>query len=82
MNFRDDMEHIVIANAFMLFFFGFDVQSLAICLILHYMVRNEDIQNRLIDEIDEALEKTGGQITYDLIEQLKYMDMVYKESFR
>ena len=76
------METILLANVFMLFFFGFDVQSLSIALILHYMVRNEDVQERLIDEVDEALEATGGQITYDLIESLKYMDMVFKESFR
>ena len=76
------METILLANVFMLFFFGFDVQSLSIALILHYMVRNEDVQDRLIDEVDEALEATGGQITYDLIESLKYMDMVFKESFR
>ena len=76
------METILLANVFMLFFFGFDVQSLSIALILHYMVRNEDVQERLMDEVDEALEATGGQITYDLIESLKYMDMVFKESFR
>ena len=76
------MEFILIANAFMLFFFGFDVQSLSIALMLHFMVRNEDVQNRLIDEVDDALEASGGHITYDLIEGLKYMDMVFKESFR
>ena len=71
-----------IANALMLFFAGFDTQAIAISLVLHYMVINEDVQNRLIDEVDDALEASGGHITYDLIEGLKYMDMVFKESFR
>ena len=66
----------------MLFFFGFDTQSVTIALMLHYMVKNEDVQNRLIDEVDDALEANGGKITYDLIESLKYMDMVFKESIR
>ena len=81
-NFRDDIEPILIANALMLFFAGFDTQAIAISLMLHYMVINEDVQNRLIDEVDEGLETSGGKITYDLIESLKYMDMVLKESFR
>jgi len=51
-------------------------------LMFHDMVHNEDVQNRLIEEVDEALEASGGKITYDLIESLKYMDMVFKESFR
>ena len=39
-------------------------------------------QDRLIEEVDEALEASEGKITYDLVENLKYMDMVLKEAFR
>merc|ERR1711936_504608 len=80
--FKDDMEPILIANALMLFFAGFDTQAIAIALMMHNMVRNEDIQDRLIEEVDEALEASEGKITYDLVENLKYMDMVLKEAFR
>jgi len=80
--FKDDMEPILIANALMLFFAGFDTQAITIALMMHNMVRNEDIQDRLIEEVDEALEASEGKITYDLVENLKYMDMVFKEAFR
>lgn len=80
--FKDDLEPILVANALMLFFVGFDTQAITISVIFHDMVHNEDVQNRLIEEVDEALEASGGKITYDLIESLKYMDMVFKESFR
>ena len=76
------MEPILIANSLMLFFAGFDTQAIAIAMILHDMVWHEDIQNKLIEEVDEALEASGGEITYDMIGSLKYMDMVFKESFR
>jgi len=80
--FKDDMEPILIANSLMLFFAGFDTQAITIAMILHDMVWHEDIQNKLIEEVDEALEASGGEITYDMIGSLKYMDMVFKESFR
>ena len=82
MYFRDDLEPILVANALMLFFVGFDTQAITISVIFHDMVHNEDVQNRLIEEVDEALEASGGKITYELIENMKYMDMVFKESFR
>ena len=82
MYFRDDLEPILVANALMLFFAGFDTQAITISMMFHDMVHNEDVQNRLIEEVDEALEASGGKITYDLLESLNYMDMVFKESFR
>ena len=82
MYFRDDMEPILIANALMLFFSGFDTQAITISMMFHNLVWNEDVQNKLINEVDDALEASGGKITYDLIASLKYTDMVFKEAFR
>ena len=52
---RDDMEPILIANALMLFFAGFDTQAIAIALMMHNMVRNEDIQVMLMIRIRISL---------------------------
>ena len=82
MHFRDDIEPILIANSLMLFFAGFDTQAITIAMIMHDMVWHGDVQDKLIEEVDEALEASGGVITYDMICSLKYMDMVFKETFR
>jgi cytochrome P450 family 6 len=43
---------------------------------------NQDIQDRLRDEINEVVEKHGGEVTYDAINEMKYLDMVFNESLR
>ena len=78
----DDKETILKANALMLFLAGFDNLGLGLSQILHNLVKHEDVQEKVIQEIDEALEKSDGEITYDLVDDLQYMDMVIRETFR
>ena len=80
--FSHDKEIIVKANALMLFLAGFDNLGLGLSQILHNLVKHEDVQNKVIEEIDEALDKSEGEITYDLVDGLQYMDMVIRETFR
>ena len=70
------------ANMVALFIAGFDTQAVTISQILHNLVKKPQYQDKLICELDEAYERTGGEMTYDMIEGLKYMDMVFKESMR
>ena len=78
----DDKETILKANALMLFLAGFDNLGLGLSQILHNLVKHKDVQDKVIQEIDEALEKSDGDITYDLVDGLQYMDMVIRETFR
>jgi cytochrome P450 family 6 len=43
---------------------------------------NQDIQDRLRDEINEVLERHNGEVTYDAIMDMKYLDMVFNETLR
>jgi cytochrome P450 family 6 len=43
---------------------------------------NQDIQERLRDEINEVLERHNGEVTYDAIMEMKYLDMVFNETMR
>ena len=43
---------------------------------------NQDIQDRLRTEIQEVLDKYNGEVTYDAIKEMKYLDMVFKETLR
>lgn len=49
---------------------------------LYELAMNQDIQERLRQENDEVLEKHEGEITYDGIMEMKYLDMVFNESMR
>ena len=80
--FSDNKEAFIVANALMLFVGGFDTQGFTLSQILHNLVKNSVIQDILIKHIDEALEETEGSITYDLVENIQYLDWVIKESMR
>jgi cytochrome P450 family 6 len=43
---------------------------------------NQDVQDKLRDEINDVLEKYDGEVTYDAIMEMKYLDMVFNESLR
>ena len=43
---------------------------------------HQDIQDRLRAEIEEVLEKHDGEVTYDAIMEMKYLDMVFNETAR
>jgi cytochrome P450 family 6 len=43
---------------------------------------NQDIQDRLRNEINEVLARHNGEVTYDAIMEMKYLDMVFNESLR
>lgn len=50
--------------------------------MVYELALNEDIQERLRDEINEVLERHNGEVTYDAIMDMKYLDMVFNETLR
>lgn len=72
----------MVAQAFIFFFGGFDSVSTAMCFTIHEIGINPEIQERLQQEIDGVLEETDGNPTYDVINNMKYLDAVINESLR
>lgn len=66
----------VAAQAFVFFFAGFETSALTIGFCIHELSLHPDIQTELQREIDDALNKSGGEITYDEVMEMKYLDMV------
>lgn len=74
----DDM----IAQAFIFFFGGFDTSSTAMSFAAHELAVNTDVQIKLQQEIDKVLEETNGEVTYETINRLEYLDLVINEVLR
>ncbi|XP_015177307.1 PREDICTED: cytochrome P450 9e2-like [Polistes dominula] len=72
----------IVAQAFIFFFGGFDSVSTAMCFTCHEIGVNPDIQKRLQKEIDEVIEKTNGNPTYESLNNMQYLDAVINESLR
>lgn len=61
---------------------GFETSSSTMSFTLYEVSVNMDIQKTLRKEILDALEETGGKITYDMVMTLPYLDMVVSETLR
>ncbi|RZB40990.1 p450 domain containing protein [Asbolus verrucosus] len=72
----------VAAQSFVFFLAGFETSSTLMTFTLYELARNEDIQDRLRDEIRTVLARHDGKITYDAIQEMKYMSQVIDESLR
>ena len=70
------------AQVFIFFFGGFDTTSTQMCLIAHELAINPKIQRKLQEEVDKVMEKSNGEPTYDVINEMPYSNAVFMESLR
>ncbi|KAI4456043.1 cytochrome p450 [Holotrichia oblita] len=72
----------VIAQAFIFFVAGFDTSATTLTFALFELAYNNDTQNKAREEVQKILMKYNGNLTYDGIGELKYMDRVIQETLR
>lgn len=73
----------IITSQVMIFFLaGLDTVSTMMSYTIYELALNPDIQDRLRAEIQDALSFSGGQLTYDNLMRMKYLDMIISESMR
>ncbi|KRT80272.1 cytochrome P450 [Oryctes borbonicus] len=70
------------AQAFVFFLAGFETSSTLMSFVLYELAIHEDHQNQLRKEVNEILRENNGEITYDSLLQMRFMDMVINEALR
>ncbi|XP_049283068.1 cytochrome P450 6d3-like [Anopheles funestus] len=70
------------ANVFLFYIAGSETSTAAISFTLHELSHNPDALAKLQQEIDEMMERHNGEITYENINELKYLDLCVKETLR
>nr|AVL92860.1 CYP450 [Locusta migratoria] len=70
------------AQCVVFFVAGFETSATTMGFALHELAWNPDIQGRLQQEVDRTLESSGGQLTYDGIMSMTYLDQVISETVR
>ncbi|KAG5672095.1 hypothetical protein PVAND_002250 [Polypedilum vanderplanki] len=70
------------AEAFLMFAAGYETSSTLMTFILYELALNPDIQQKLRDEIVTRIEENDGKLTYEMLNEFKYLDMVTNETLR
>ncbi|KAG5669754.1 hypothetical protein PVAND_000048 [Polypedilum vanderplanki] len=70
------------AEAFLVYTGGFETSSTLITFALYEFSLNQQIQERLRDEINSGIENNDGKLTYELLNSFKYLEMVINETLR
>ncbi|MDL1135838.1 cytochrome P450 [Yersinia pestis] len=71
----------LVAQSIIFIFAGYETTSSALSFILYELATNPDVQTKLQQEIDAAL-PNKAPVTYDILVQMEYLDMVVNESLR
>ena len=79
---KEDIEILLVAQAFILFFAGFDTMSFSLSQVIHNLLIYPNVQEKVLAEIDNVLEETGGDVTYEAIQNMSYLHRVIQESGR
>ncbi|XP_030082008.1 uncharacterized protein LOC111602573 [Drosophila hydei] len=72
----------VTAQAFVFFAAGFETSSTTMGFALYELAQNVDIQNRLREECKEVLAQHNGELTYECIRDMQYLNQVISETLR
>ncbi|KAK9695728.1 Cytochrome P450 [Popillia japonica] len=72
----------IAAQAYIFFIGGFETAAITMTFLLHELAYNEQIQEKLRNEIRDTLRSCSGSLTYDGMTNMKYMNQVVNETLR
>lgn len=64
----------IAAQTFLFFAAGFETSSTTLAFCMYELAKNQEIQGRVHDEIDRVLSKHNGEISYESILDMKYLE--------
>ncbi|XP_011878211.1 PREDICTED: cytochrome P450 6a2-like [Vollenhovia emeryi] len=75
-------DEFIAAQAFVFFAAGFETSSSTMSFALYELAQNQSIQDKVRNEIKEVLDSTGGEILYESIKMMTYLNMIFRETLR
>lgn len=71
-------EQEIISESFLFFFAGFDTSSSTTTFAVWELALHPDYQEKLRKEINDVLTKHNGELTYEALFEMSYLDRVVK----
>ena len=75
-------DDVMAAQAFVFYLAGFETSATTMSYMLYQLALNPDIQTKLTTEINEVIQAHNGEVTYDTIKDMKYLNKVFDETLR
>ncbi len=74
-------DNLLTAQCFVFFAAGFETSSGTLTFALYELARHKTIQAELFDEICHVMKENGGELTYDCLQKMSYLDKVISGTF-
>lgn len=71
----------ITAQCFLFFMAGYETSASATTFALYELSKNSDIQSKARNEVNEVLRRHDGNVTYEAIQEMKYLDRVMSGKF-
>ncbi|CAH2049414.1 unnamed protein product, partial [Iphiclides podalirius] len=75
-------DSIIAAQAFIFYAAGYETSATTMSFMLFELAKSPDVQEKMIAEVDEVLKTHNGEVTYEMLKDLKYMQKVFYETLR
>ncbi|XP_017856312.1 PREDICTED: probable cytochrome P450 6d5 [Drosophila arizonae] len=72
----------VAAQLFLFFVAGYETTASTIAFTLYELAQNPDVLAKLLDDINQTLAKHNGELNYDSIQDMKYLELCVMETTR
>jgi cytochrome P450 family 6 len=72
----------ITAQSFIFFLAGFETSSTTMTFALYELAKNQEIQKKVRHEMEAVLARHDGKITYDCVQEMKYLNQVLDETLR
>ncbi|XP_054714031.1 cytochrome P450 3A8-like [Uloborus diversus] len=72
----------LVAQCVIFFLAGYDTTASTLAFASYLLALNPDVQEKLIAEIDKALSAPKEELTYETLQNMKYLDNVISETLR
>lgn len=72
----------IAAQVFIFYIAGSETSSSTIAYTIYELTQNEELMTRALNDVNATLEKHNGEMTYEAVSDMKFIDLCVKESLR